>query len=220
MANTPNYGWETPDDTDYVYQGAAAARTTANAIDSTVNTLQTSLNAVNAAKVAKAGDTMTGQLVVPTDTSAGRAIGLLAAGTNENIIQFLNTAGNTQLGSIVSDGSTSIALNMANNSSYLLINSQGDNTRGTSGVARPMAFATQCGTATVAANSSTLVTLATTRFTQAPIIMATPNSVTSSVISYHVGNSSTTNFRIYNTSGSSRDFYWQAIQMTSSSAAG
>ena len=37
MANTPVYGWETPDDTDYVYQGAAAARTTANAIDSTVS---------------------------------------------------------------------------------------------------------------------------------------------------------------------------------------
>ena len=38
MANTPVYGWETPDDTDYVYQGAAAARTTANAIDSTLST--------------------------------------------------------------------------------------------------------------------------------------------------------------------------------------
>jgi hypothetical protein len=39
MANTPVYGWETPDDTDYVYQGASAARTTANAIDSTVSGL-------------------------------------------------------------------------------------------------------------------------------------------------------------------------------------
>jgi hypothetical protein len=36
MANTTNYGWETPDDTDYVYQGAAAARTTANSIDTTL----------------------------------------------------------------------------------------------------------------------------------------------------------------------------------------
>lgn len=39
MANTPIYGWETPDDTDYVYQGAAASRTTANAIDTTVYSL-------------------------------------------------------------------------------------------------------------------------------------------------------------------------------------
>jgi len=45
MANTPIYGWETPDDTDYVYQGAAAARTTANAIDSTLAAQVTTLNA-------------------------------------------------------------------------------------------------------------------------------------------------------------------------------
>jgi hypothetical protein len=42
MANTPIYGWETPDDTDYVYQGAAAIRTTANAIDSTLSSLMSS----------------------------------------------------------------------------------------------------------------------------------------------------------------------------------
>ena len=45
MANTPIYGWETPDDTDYVYQGAAAARTTANAIDTTLAAQVTTLNA-------------------------------------------------------------------------------------------------------------------------------------------------------------------------------
>jgi hypothetical protein len=39
MANTPIYGWETPDDTDYVYQGAAAIRTTSNSIDSTLSGL-------------------------------------------------------------------------------------------------------------------------------------------------------------------------------------
>jgi hypothetical protein len=49
MANTPVYGWETPDDTDYVYQGAAAARTTANAIDSTLSTNITTLNTTIAA---------------------------------------------------------------------------------------------------------------------------------------------------------------------------
>jgi hypothetical protein len=45
MANTPVYGWETPDDTDYVYQGAAAARTTANSIDSTLSTQVSTINA-------------------------------------------------------------------------------------------------------------------------------------------------------------------------------
>ena len=36
MATTTNYGWETPDDTDLVKDGALAQRTTANSIDSTL----------------------------------------------------------------------------------------------------------------------------------------------------------------------------------------
>lgn len=36
MATTPHYGWETPDDTDLVKDGALAIRTLGNAIDSTV----------------------------------------------------------------------------------------------------------------------------------------------------------------------------------------
>lgn len=38
MATTTNYGWETPDDTDLVKDGALAMRTTANSIDSTLGT--------------------------------------------------------------------------------------------------------------------------------------------------------------------------------------
>ena len=38
MATTTNYGWETPDDTDLVKDGALAQRTTANSIDSTLGT--------------------------------------------------------------------------------------------------------------------------------------------------------------------------------------
>ncbi|MBU3735035.1 MAG: hypothetical protein FGM60_05450, partial [Candidatus Planktophila sp.] len=33
MANTTNFNWETPDDTDLVSQGAAAMRTLGNSID-------------------------------------------------------------------------------------------------------------------------------------------------------------------------------------------
>ena len=36
MATTTNYGWETPDDTDLVKDGALAQRTTASAIDSSL----------------------------------------------------------------------------------------------------------------------------------------------------------------------------------------
>ena len=36
MANTTNFGWETPDDTDLVKDGAAAMRTLGNAIDTSM----------------------------------------------------------------------------------------------------------------------------------------------------------------------------------------
>jgi hypothetical protein len=66
MANTPNYGWETPDDTDYVYQGAAAARTTANAIDSTMYTTNTTLN--NIGQGQKCNALNNSSLIVTTTT--------------------------------------------------------------------------------------------------------------------------------------------------------
>lgn len=49
MATTPTYGWETPDDTDYVNQGALAMRTLGNSIDSTLSTNITTLNTTIAA---------------------------------------------------------------------------------------------------------------------------------------------------------------------------
>jgi hypothetical protein len=59
MATTPTYGWETPDDTDYVNQGALAMRTLGNSIDSTLSGQQTTLNAAWTAytPVAKLGAT-------------------------------------------------------------------------------------------------------------------------------------------------------------------
>jgi hypothetical protein len=38
MATTTNYGWTTPNDTDYVKDGASAIRTLGSAIDSTLKT--------------------------------------------------------------------------------------------------------------------------------------------------------------------------------------
>lgn len=40
MANTSNYGWETPDDSDFVKDGALAQRTLGNAADTTVNKIE------------------------------------------------------------------------------------------------------------------------------------------------------------------------------------
>lgn len=40
MASTTNYGWTTPDDTDYVKNGALAMRTLGNAIDTTTDKIE------------------------------------------------------------------------------------------------------------------------------------------------------------------------------------
>lgn len=40
MANSPIYGWSEPDDTSYVKNGAQAMRTLGNAIDTTVNKIE------------------------------------------------------------------------------------------------------------------------------------------------------------------------------------
>lgn len=40
MATSPNYGWQEPDNTAYVKDGALAMRTLGNAIDSTVNQIE------------------------------------------------------------------------------------------------------------------------------------------------------------------------------------
>jgi hypothetical protein len=40
MANTTNFGWETPDDTDLVKDGAAAMRTLGSAIDTSMMDLK------------------------------------------------------------------------------------------------------------------------------------------------------------------------------------
>lgn len=69
MAVTPNFSWPTPDDSDAVAQGAAAIRALGNAIDVSV--------------VAKAGDTMTGGLVVPNVT-----LGVTAAGSDTVALDF------------------------------------------------------------------------------------------------------------------------------------
>lgn len=41
MALSPNYGWDEPNDTDFVKNGALAMRTLGDDIDSTVNSIAT-----------------------------------------------------------------------------------------------------------------------------------------------------------------------------------
>jgi hypothetical protein len=214
MPTTPNYGWNTPADTDYVTNGALAIRTLGNDADFTVDLIQDSVTNLDAATVKKAGDTMTGSLVLPS-------MALTQDGSN-NVTLFISNSNNTvERGSIRFSNNTDASINLVDNTSSLSINSFGDTRRTTSGEMRPIAFATNAGYETsVAANSSVTVNFDSGRFTQIPIVLITGVSTAGTATTGHVGNISTSSFTLYNTTSATRNFFWQAIQMASNSAAG
>lgn len=82
MANTTNYNWETPDDTDLVKDGAAAIRSLGSAIDSTVYSNAT-------AAIAKSIVDAKGDLIAAT---AADTVARLGVGTNGQVL----TADSTQ----------------------------------------------------------------------------------------------------------------------------
>jgi hypothetical protein len=117
MANTSNFGWETPDDTDLVKDGALAIRTLAGAIDTSFKgvainaqtatytaVLADGLNKVVTMDVATAND-----FLIPTDTSVafptGTVLNVYQKGAGVTTIKAV-TSGTT---TIVSAGATPAA---------------------------------------------------------------------------------------------------------------
>jgi len=76
MANTTNYNWETPDDTDLVKDGAAAIRTLGTAIDTTV------FNNASAG-IAKTIVDAKGDIIAAT---AADTVSRLAVGANDTVL--------------------------------------------------------------------------------------------------------------------------------------
>lgn len=76
MANTTNYNWETPDDTDLVKDGALAIRTLGSAVDTTVFN-----NA--AAAIAKSIVDAKGDIIAAT---AADTVSRLAVGANDTVL--------------------------------------------------------------------------------------------------------------------------------------
>jgi hypothetical protein len=117
MANTTNFNWETPDDTDLVKDGALAIRTLAGAIDTSFKgvainaqtatytaVLADGLNKVVTMDVASAND-----FLIPTDASVafptGTVLNVYQKGAGVTTIKAV-TSGTT---TIVSAGATSAA---------------------------------------------------------------------------------------------------------------
>jgi hypothetical protein len=118
MANTTNFGWETPDDTDLVKDGALAIRTLAGAIDTSVGqitlnaqtgTTYTFVLADNKNKLVTGNNASATTFSIPTNASVafpvGTVINVVQIGAGQITINAV-TSGTT---TIASTGATSTA---------------------------------------------------------------------------------------------------------------
>ena len=92
MATSPIYGWEEPDDTDLVKDGAAAIRTLGNAIDTTMGTM-----------VPKSLVDAKGDLIAAT---AADTVARLAVGTNGQVLTADSTAATGLKWETIASGTT------------------------------------------------------------------------------------------------------------------
>jgi len=224
MPTTPNYGWDTPADTDYVTNGALSIRTLGDDIDTTVKANQTSatnsINTLTSTKVAKAGDTMTGALVVPT-AAVGYSLAVTETVAGDiGMLQFRSSNNNFMRAQLKSYNNDKFEIYLNNNDNTLFIDSEGETFRGHNGENRPIPFAMECGLVTVSANSSVSVSFDSGRFLQAPLVQVTGSSTSTAAVTGHAGNVSTSSFTLYNTTAGTRNFAWQAVQMRYATAEG
>jgi len=118
MANTTNFGWETPDDTDLVKDGALAIRTLAGSIDTSfagvainaqTGTTYTAVLADGLNKIVTMDNASANTFRIPTDASVafpvGTVLNVYQKGVGVTTINAV-TSGTT---TIVSGGATSAA---------------------------------------------------------------------------------------------------------------
>ena len=109
MANTTNFGWETPDDTDLVKDGALAIRTLAGAIDTSfvgvainaqTGTTYTAVLSDGLNKVVTMDNASANDFKIPTDASVAFPVGTVL-----NV--YCKGAGTTTI-SAVTSGTTTV----------------------------------------------------------------------------------------------------------------
>jgi hypothetical protein len=135
MANTSNFGWETPDDTDLVKDGALAIRTLAGAIDTSfvgvainaqTGTSYTAVLSDGLNKVVTMDNVSANQFRIPTDASVafpiGTVLNVFQKGAGLTTINAV-TSGTT---TVVSAGATPAAPVLAQNKSASCIKIAGN----------------------------------------------------------------------------------------------
>jgi hypothetical protein len=161
---------------------------------------------------------MTGVLIVPN--VGGKAIQINQDATPNGTIEFYNAAGTTKVGELRVFSNSAATLQVVSNGNAFTIANNGETTRVHDGETRYIPFAVEVGKETVDANDDVSISFNTGRFLEPPLVFITAQSSSTTAVTGHVGGVTTSSFRLYNTSGNTRTFAWQAIQMRYASAEG
>jgi len=143
MANTTNYNWETPDNTDLVKDGAAAIRTLGSSIDTTTKNLnpQTTTGALayrsatanvnTALPIGTTGQVLTVAAGVPTwaaPAAGGKVLQVVSATTSTTTTNATATYADTTLtGTITPSSATSKILVLVSQNGCFRSNQNSDN---------------------------------------------------------------------------------------------
>lgn len=123
MATSPIFGWEEPDDTDLVKDGAAAIRTLGNAIDTTMGTMvaKTIVDAKGDLIAATAADTVArlavgaNDTVLMADSTAATGLKWGTVGGADRTFTLLNTGGTALT------GASTVTINSINKEQLLIV---------------------------------------------------------------------------------------------------